>query len=202
MAERVPIWYDVRGGRSTSAETYPTLQNAAAQFHSELDLSVAIAIAEQAVGEIKCVASSGPAAPPIGTKLGLEQGICAACVRQNRMQLSNDTAMHPMLSAELCGRLGMRSILAVPLRRGSTCVGFLAAFSDVAHRFDLPLIERIRVEVARMEGLLTQNATPALSASPHAISRDFDFQFGREAPTEHFHGASVHTDHRPPLAYS
>ena len=180
MAERVPIWYDVHGGRSSSAGICRPLQKTAAKLHGELNLSLAIAVAEEGE-EISCVAGSGPAAPPIGTKLSLEQGICAACVRQNRLQLSNDTADDPMLSAELCGRLGMRSILAVPLRRDSTCVGFVAAFSDVAHRFDVSLIERIRNEATRIEGLLAENATPAVNASPR-ISKDFDFQFGREAP--------------------
>src|SRR5690242_9786866 len=114
MAERVPIWSDVHGGQSTSAETYRTLQNAAEQLHLELNLSIAIALAEVDGNRIRCIGSSGPASPPIGT-VSSERGICAECVRQNRLQLSNDTAIDPMVSGQLCERLGVRSILSIPL---------------------------------------------------------------------------------------
>ena len=175
MAERVPIWYNVLGGLAGSAEAHGTVQNIAAQLHEELNLSLAIAVAEHDSDEIVCVASSGPAAPPIGTKLSVEQGICAACVRQNRLQLSNDTAIDPMLSAELCARLRIRSILSIPLRRHSRCVGLLGAFSDVAGRFELSLIERLRTEAARIECLFKTSPNVSARASEH-------IEFGFEAP--------------------
>lgn len=181
MAERVPIWYDVHRGQGISAETYRTIQNTAAQLHRELNLSVAIAVAEDDSPEIKCAAGSGPAAPPVGTKVNSEQGICAACVRQNRLQLSNDTAIDPMLSGELCARLGIRSILSVPLRRNSRCIGFLAAFSDVPRRFELSLVERIRTEAARIEQQLTKQADTAWNPSTRPASKDFEFRREREA---------------------
>lgn len=199
MAERVPVWYDVDGGQSTSAETHGTLQNTAAQLHRELNLSLAIAIAEHGGDEIRCVASSGPAAPPVGTKLSLEQGICAACVRQNRMQLSNDTGIDPMLSAELCARLRIRSILSIPLRRDSMCVGFVGAFSDIAGRFELSLIERIRSEAARIEHLFSAHmaGTPNLSAC--ATSKDTEF--GLEAAVvESCELARISSEYRSRLA--
>jgi hypothetical protein len=180
MAERVPIWYDVHRHRSTSAEPYQRLENTAGELHKELSLSIAIATQDDN-DEIQCVAGSGPSAPVVGTKLNLDHGICAACVRQNRLQLSNDTSMDPMLSGELCARLGIRSVLSVPLRRDSTCVGFIAAFSDVPHRFDLSLIERIRNEAARIEQLLNGHTGAEPSASFPRFPRDFDFHDGREA---------------------
>lgn len=180
MAERVPIWYAVDGGQSTSVEIYRNLQNASAQLHRELNLSVAIAIAERAGDEISCVAGCGPAAPPIGTKVSLEHGICAACVRQNRLQLSNDTAIDPMLSGELCVRLGIRSILSVPLRENLRCIGFVAAFSDTPHRFDLLLLERIRTEAATIERHLAGEISAADPAT-RAVAKAFEFRGEREA---------------------
>src|SRR5690242_6418112 len=160
LAERVPIWYQVNDGQQLPVEARPHLQSIAAQLHRELNLCIAIAYADDEGGEIRCAASSGPAAPIIGTSLNLQGGICAACVRQNRLQLSHDTAADPMVSRQLCQRLGIRSILAVPLRRGTKCLGFLAAFSDVADRFDLALIERIRNEAAKIEEHLTPITSP------------------------------------------
>src|SRR5581483_10351921 len=180
MAERVPIWYDVHGRRSTSPEAYQSLQHTATELHKELSLSIAIAALDDS-DEIKCVAGAGPAAPVIGTKLSLDQGICAACVRQNRLQLSNDTAIDPMLSRELCARLGIRSILSVPLRRDSACVGFIVGFSDVPHRFDLALIERIRNEAARIEQHLDRHTTGVANPSTRSFSKDFGSDAEREA---------------------
>lgn len=180
MAQHVPIWYDLHQGKSVSAEACRTLQSTAAQLHRELKLSVAIAGAVEESGEITCLASSGPAAPPIGTLVHLDHGICAASVRQNRLQLSNDTASDPMASGELCARLGIRSILSVPLRRDSRCVGFLAAFSDVSHRFDLQLIRRIRTEAARVQRYLEVPGSAVLNPSPFAPN-DLKSKFAREA---------------------
>ncbi len=181
MAERVPIWYDVQRGQSISAETYQTVQNAAEQLHRELNLSVAIALADGEGNGIKCIASSGPAAPPIGT-VSSTDGICAACVRQNRLQLSSDTAADPMVSGELCERLRIRSILSVPLRRGSRCLGFVAAFSDAPHRFDLALIGQIRSQAAAIEESLNLTTVGFLNPSTRAISKQLECRRQAKAP--------------------
>lgn len=181
MAERVPIWSDVHGGQSTSAETYRSLQNAAEQLHLELNLSIAIALAEVDGNRIRCIGSSGPASPPIGT-VSSEHGICAACVRQNRPQLSNDTAIDPMVSGQLCERLGVRSILSIPLRRDARCIGFIAAFSDTPHRFGLPLIERIRTEAERIEEHVRLRDAGLLNHSTHAISKDLEYRLEAKVP--------------------
>ena len=180
MAERVPIWYGIHGGRSTSAEPYRSVQNTSAELQRELSLSIAIAVPDDG-GEIKCVASSGPAAPVIGTRLSLDQGICAACVRQNRLQLSNDTAGDPMLSGELCTRLGIRSILSVPLRRDSRCIGFIAAFSHVPQRFELSLIERIRNEAAKIEQHLNEQTRAVPDPFSRSCSKDSELHAEQEA---------------------
>ena len=179
MAERVPIWYDVHGSRNLLAETYSTLQTIAAQLHRDLSVSIAVAVASNERDGIECVASSGALAPPVGTRVSSEHGICAACVRQNRLQLSNDTLSDPMLSRELCARLGIRSILAVPLRRHLMSIGFIAAFSDLPHPFDLRLTTQIRAEAATIERLLAGNSC-AERASACDNSRHSDFRFDRE----------------------
>lgn len=149
MAERVPIWYSIRGREIRSIED-SVLQRIASQLEKELDVSVAIAC-DLGGRAIKCVAATGPQAPPIGTILDPDQGICAACVRQNRLQLSNDTVADRTVVQPLCKQLSIRSVLVVPLRNASRCVGFLAAFADTAHRFNLPLIERIRDQAQCVE---------------------------------------------------
>ena len=174
MAERVPIWYEGRSGRDTSVRAYPALENTAVRLYRELSLSIAIACRFQD-DEISCVASSGPAAPPIGTVVAGKEGICAACVRQNRMQLTNDTvagmALHPV-----CERQGIRSILVIPLRQGSRCFGFLAGFSEEANRFGPSLIERMRTEAQSIEDhVLRQRSRGFRLVSPLTISkREFD----------------------------
>jgi hypothetical protein len=150
-----------------------------AQLHRDLSISIAIAAATDERDGIECVASSGALAPPVGTRMSSEHGICAACVRQNRLQLSNDTVSDPMLPRELCARLGIRSILAVPLRRNLMSIGFVAAFSDLPHQFDVRLTTQIRTEAATIERLLAGNIW-AERASACDNSRDSHFQFDRE----------------------
>src|SRR5579884_1833899 len=99
MAERVPIWYEAEDGQDAGLRTYPVIQNTVVRLHRELNLSIAVAC-RGADNEISCIASSGPVAPAFGTPLIGEDGICAACVRQNRIQLANDavsdsTVFHP-----------------------------------------------------------------------------------------------------------
>ncbi len=163
MAERVPIWYGVHGAQASSVEAHPILQKIAADLHEDLGLSIAIARAIDDRGEIRCIASSGSAAPPIGTVVDPNHGICGRCVRQNRLQLANDTAAVPTISQQLCERLGIRSILAIPLRQRSRCIGLLAAFSDVPNRFDCAFLERMRREATNVEEQLGLKASQGLN---------------------------------------
>ncbi|HVZ59599.1 MAG TPA: N-acetylmuramoyl-L-alanine amidase, partial [Terriglobales bacterium] len=88
---------------------------------------VAIAVARE--GKVVCAASSGAAAPPVGTHVDPHRGLSAECLRLRATRVCNDAANDPKVNREVCRRSGIRSIVVVPLVYEGSAVGILAVFS-------------------------------------------------------------------------
>ena len=93
----------------------------------------AIALLEK--GEMLCRASSGDA-PPVGATLEIGSGFSGYCARTGFLQRCDDTEMDPRVDRESCRMLGVRSIIAVPIRMGNTVVGLLEVFSSKPRAFN------------------------------------------------------------------
>ena len=93
----------------------------------------AIALAEN--DEMVCRASSGDA-PPIGATLDLSSGFSGYCARTGLLQRCDDSETDLRVDRESCRLLGIRSIIAVPIRLGESVIGLLEVFSSTAHAFD------------------------------------------------------------------
>jgi TonB family protein len=65
--------------------------------------------------EIVCRAATGLHAPELGTPLDTDDGLTGACVRTRTPQLCIDTESDPRVDSALSRRLGIRSVLMVPL---------------------------------------------------------------------------------------
>jgi GAF domain-containing protein len=130
-------------GRSDSdREIYP----------SEIDLEPAISvIAERAQvltgatgaaialrhgDEIVCRARTGRTAPDLGVRLQTDSGISADCVRTGEVVLCHDAERNPCVDLASCRRLGVRSILAAPLRHFRRTLGVFEVLSGSPHAFD------------------------------------------------------------------
>lgn len=74
-----------------------------------------------------CRARSGALAPELGAYLDPQSGICAHCLTSGEVQLCNDTEYDQRVN--LSPNLGVRSVLAVPLRRQRDVLGIIVAFS-------------------------------------------------------------------------
>ena len=85
-----------------------------------------VAYAEQ--GKVVCRASCGNIAPAVGTPLNVNSGIGAQCLREGKTTICGDTETDPRVNREVCRRIGVRSILAVPLRLNSAVIGIAQAF--------------------------------------------------------------------------
>jgi hypothetical protein len=83
-----------------------------------------------------CRASSGPSAPPVGATLHVGSGFSGECVRTGRMSLCDDTETDERVDRESCRALGIRSLLAAPIRRGERILGLLEVFSAQPFAFD------------------------------------------------------------------
>jgi putative methionine-R-sulfoxide reductase with GAF domain len=93
------------------------------------------AIALSRGDEMVCVASAGPDAPSPGARLQVDSGFSGECVRKGKLLRCDDTETDSRVDREICRVLGIRSIIAIPIRRGDTVIGLLEVFSSNAGAF-------------------------------------------------------------------
>jgi TonB family protein len=86
-------------------------------------------------GAIVCVGRSGETAPPLGARLSLDSGISGECLRQGILLRCDDAFEDSLADPEVCRELGLRSIVALPLRGQTGVIGVLEAFSSRPQAF-------------------------------------------------------------------
>jgi GAF domain-containing protein len=86
--------------------------------------------------EIVCRARAGRTAPDLGMRLQTDSGISAECVRSGEIVLCNDAENNPHVDVAISRRLGVRSILAAPLRHFRQTLGVFEVLSSVPHAFN------------------------------------------------------------------
>jgi len=96
--------------------------------------SAAIALLHK--GAVMCRASVGDSAPALGTKLDVNSGISGECFRSGKALRCDDAEYDPRVDLESCRRLGVRSILAAPVRFERDTVGLLMVFAPEPFNFD------------------------------------------------------------------
>jgi hypothetical protein len=94
------------------------------------------AIALRSGSEIVCRARTGRTAPDLGVRLQTDTGISAQCVRTGQVVLCNDTEENSHVDLSTCRHLGVRSILAAPLRHFPRTLGVFEVLSSSANAFD------------------------------------------------------------------
>jgi hypothetical protein len=95
----------------------------------------AIALAAKDAGFMICRASAGSSAPPVGATLQVGSGFSGECVRTGRMLRCDDAETDMLVDRDNCRALGIRSMLAVPVRFGEKVIGLLEVFSAEAGAF-------------------------------------------------------------------
>jgi TonB family protein len=86
-------------------------------------------------GEIVCRARTGESAPDLGVRLDQHSILAAACFETRDPQCCDDTETDPRVDAERCRRLGVRSILLVPILRVQELIGILEVLSPLPNAF-------------------------------------------------------------------
>jgi GAF domain len=153
FAALAPNRHHVRArGKSHALPGAPVWDRNAEIHPAEIDLESAISvIAERAQAltgatgaaialrkgnEIVCRARTGRTAPDLGARLQTESGISADCVRTGEVVLCNDAERNPRVDLASCRRLGVRSILAAPLRHFRRTLGLFEVLSATPYAFD------------------------------------------------------------------
>jgi len=123
--EIVPSEIDLESAVSVIAERAQALTGA-----------TGAAIALRHGDEIVCRARSGRTAPDLGIRLQTDTGISAECVRTGEVVLCNDAERNTRVDLASCRHLGVRSVLAAPLRHFRRTLGVFEVLSAAPYAFD------------------------------------------------------------------
>jgi GAF domain/PilZ domain len=97
-------------------------------------------------GPMMCRASVGSGGPPLGTHVDINSGFSGECIRAGKALRCDDTETDSRVETATCGRLGIRSIVAAPIRYEREVVGLVEVFSPQSFAFDegdLAVLERL-----------------------------------------------------------
>ena len=118
-------------------------------------------------GEMVCRASSGPTAPELGSRLDTSSGLSGECFKTRRIQLCDDTMLDPRADGEASARLGVRSVVVMPLLRGADLMGVIELFSARPYAFGVRDERTLEVLADRTLNNLEHAAHP-LDSPSHA----------------------------------
>ncbi len=171
---------EVRGSGSTQdssdltevARTLEAHGGGAASFDLALDLvlnevveqarlataATGAAIALARAGEMVCRATTGGDAPDLGVRLETTSGLSGACLQTGTMQRCNDAEGDPRVNSEASRRLGVRSILVLPLGDEKERFGILEVFSSRPNAFGERDINTLQVLARRVAENVAENA--------------------------------------------
>ena len=122
-------------------------------------------------GAMVCRGRSGEMAPPLGAQLSTDSGISGQCLRSGKMQHCPDTENSPLVDADVCRNLGLRSIAVLPIQGWRGVNGILEVFSTEPEAFTqhhLALLEHLTVLAERARALQPHGATPLAAKEPVA----------------------------------
>ncbi|NDK39597.1 GGDEF domain-containing protein [Pseudoxanthomonas gei] len=124
------------GQVSSSPATTPELMRETVQqvMHLTRAQGSVLEVADGAQLEYRAVA--GTVSAYLGLRLDAASSLSGLCVARKQIMYSRDTADDPRVDAAACRKISARSMLVVPLFRGSDAIGVLKAVSSSADAFD------------------------------------------------------------------
>ena len=122
----------------------------------------AIALTEGA--SMICRASAGHDVPGPGARFSIGTGFSGECVRTGQLLRCDDSETDPFVDRESCRMLGIRSIIAVPIRWDEAVIGLLEVFAPEPYAFSTndPLA------LKRLAGIIS-TAVHRAGAEPDAV---------------------------------
>ena len=103
------------------------------------------AVALERAGEMVCRATTGADAPGLGVRFEMKSGLSGACLQTATVQQCGDTETDARVDAEACRRLGVRSILVLPLVESQQPFGILEVFSSRPNAFSDRDVDTLQV---------------------------------------------------------
>jgi len=100
--------------------------------------------------EMTCRASAGKAAPLVGARLRLVPGLKRECLREGKPLRCDDSEIDSRVDRDRCRKLGVRSVVAVPLKSKESVVGIIEIFSTRTKAFTESHMAKLHVLAERV----------------------------------------------------
>lgn len=168
--------------------------------------AAALALVRGNEHEMVCRAATGHLAPGLGIRIEPRDGLSGACLQTRLPQLSVDSERDPRVDPDISRRLGIRSILAVPVfesnngfdtNKNAKFSGVLEVFSSSPAAFsssDQKLLEAFAKECARI-----RQAALELSQPKPARAAPTEFILPALVPDDLTPSAATRSDAMPPI---
>jgi TonB family protein len=174
-----------RPGKPDAAAIFSMLRDAVASRRFEVDMILgAVAEAAQSLtgatgaavamcrgGVMICRGRSGMTAPFLGAQLSISSGISGECVRTGKTLRCDDTEKDRRADPEVCQRMGIRSIVAVPLNGESGSIGIVQVSSNRPSAFSNEHVEILDRLAGMAEAAGSRETRADLASHKHAEPR-------------------------------
>jgi len=130
-----------------------------------------------------CLASAGSDAPPLGARLQAGVGFSGECVRTGTLLRCDDSEIDPRVDRESSRSLGIRSMIAVPVRSSASVIGLLEVFSSEPASFE-PSDEIVLQRLADIVSVVLDRARSPQADLMQKISPAVDDEFPIETPAD------------------
>ena len=92
---------------------------------------------------LEYVATSGSSLPHRGLIVAVANGFSGLALRERKAMICNDTETDTRVDREACRKMGIRSMVIVPLPAGNTIAGVLKVVSSRPNSFDVQSVEAL-----------------------------------------------------------
>lgn len=124
------------GAVSSSPATTPELMRETVQQVMRLTRSQGSVLELVDGAQLEYRAVAGTVSNYLGLRLDAATSLSGRCVAQKRIMYSHDTDSDPLVDAAACRKISARSMLVVPLFRGTQAIGVLKAVASTPGAFD------------------------------------------------------------------
>ncbi|HST44392.1 MAG TPA: sensor domain-containing diguanylate cyclase [Luteimonas sp.] len=124
------------GAVSSSPATTPELMRETVRQVMDLTRSQGSVLEFVDGAQLEYRAVAGSVSAYLGLRLDAATSLSGRCVAEKRIMYSRDTDIDPRVDSAACRRIGVRSMLVVPLFRGADAIGVLKAVSASPDAFD------------------------------------------------------------------
>jgi len=137
-------------------------------------------------------AAAGIAQPQLGLRLRRDNSLSGLCVETQEILVCHDSDTDARVDREACRKVGLRSMLVVPLRHDNQSVGVLKIVSTEAHAFD--------EQHAQVLGLLSTLIGASIYHAVQNMSNDLYYRATHDALTSLANRALFYDSLRQQLA--